>query len=254
MTRFLTLFAAVVMSACSGGGPTAPTGSSNQSGLTFTTPNLGGVSAGQVNSGYSFCRPPISGNDLCDATATNPTGGQPPYHFELGTGGGFPPIGMRLNLNGTLTGTPTVAGVSNFVVCAVDLAGRSACDTVRFTVDAAGTTTPPPSSGSGSSSFDGTYDFRFAYPTGPGTNQAFTPWARIFRVTNGILTTTDGLLRGTVDSSGRVVATSVCPQNESLRANWQGTLRLGGTSGKFGDGTYACVGLRSYDWFVDGGR
>ena len=139
----IALFVFVVMSGC--GGPAKPTPvnpppapAPSSPALAFTTPNLGGVYAGQANSGYSFCRPAISGNDLCGSSSTNPSGGTPPYTFELGTGGGFPPIGMHLNLNGTLTGTPSVQGTSNFIVCAVDLVNSSKCDTVRFIVD------PPP--------------------------------------------------------------------------------------------------------------
>lgn len=139
------LILAVLTISCSGGGggvtPASPT-PRPASGLTFTTPNLS-VAAGPTT-GYSFCRPPITGNDLCGATSTNPTGGQPPYTFQLGAGSGFPPIGMHLNLNGTLTGTPSVAGVSNFVVCAVDLSRNTACDTVRFTVDPAPVSPPAP--------------------------------------------------------------------------------------------------------------
>jgi hypothetical protein len=150
----IAIVAALTMN-CSGGGGVSPASPTPRpaSGLTFTTPNLS-VAVGVPNTGYSFCRPPITGNDLCGAASTNPTGGQPPYSFQLGAGSGFPPIGMHLNLNGTLTGTPTVAGVSNFVVCAVDLSRNSACDTVRFTVEpgaAAPPASPPPAPPAGGS-------------------------------------------------------------------------------------------------------
>lgn len=76
---------------------------------------------------YSFCKPDLPNTDtaLCDSSATNPTGGQPPYHFQLGSGVGFPPLGLSLRLNGILRGTPSVAGTSTFVVQAVDLAGTA---------------------------------------------------------------------------------------------------------------------------------
>jgi len=84
---------------------------------------------------HSFCKPELSGNaTLCLGTATNPTGGQPPYHFQLDTGIGFPPIGLSLGLNGILNGTPSITGTSVFSVCAVDVAGQSACSTVTMTV------------------------------------------------------------------------------------------------------------------------
>lgn len=95
---------------------------------------------------YSFCQPEITGNALCQ-NSTDPMGGQPPYHFQLGTGVGFPPIGMTLNLNGTLTGTPNFAGTSRFSVCAVDLVASFSCANVALTIDPA-PTTPPPSTNS----------------------------------------------------------------------------------------------------------
>jgi hypothetical protein len=58
----------------------------------------------------------------------NPSGGNPPYHFQLDSGTGFPPMGLALNPDGTVTGTPTVVGNVSFRVCAVDQSGTQACD------------------------------------------------------------------------------------------------------------------------------
>lgn len=85
----------------------------------------------------SLCDPaPSNPNDLCGAfeDADNPWGGSYPYHFVLGSGVGFLPLGLTLNLNGLITGTPTSAGTSEFEVCAVDLGGNQDCDTVAITV------------------------------------------------------------------------------------------------------------------------
>lgn len=79
---------------------------------------------------YSFCKPDLNKtSDLCGGVnaATNPTGGKPPYHFQLDSGSGFPPMGLSLNLNGMLTGTPTIADERSFSVCAVDLSGNQDC-------------------------------------------------------------------------------------------------------------------------------
>jgi hypothetical protein len=142
-TRVRVLLLLLAAAACSGGSSgSTSTGPGAPSRLTFTGPgSLGGVNVGE-NVFYSFCRPPIAGNDLCQ-NSTDPSGGQPPYHFQLGSGVGFPPIGMFLNLNGTLTGTPTVATTAHFSVCAVDLAGSSSCSTVALTIDTALTHSPP---------------------------------------------------------------------------------------------------------------
>jgi len=91
---------------------------------------------------YSFCQqePPVTlTSDLCGGpfdNSINPTGGEGPYHFTLGTSGGFPPFGMFLNLNGLLTGAPSAASVNPFyfTVCAVDLAERQKCRETSLTV------------------------------------------------------------------------------------------------------------------------
>lgn len=76
------------------------------------------------------------------------TGGTPPYYFILGTFGGFPPMGIVLQPNGMLTGTPSIARAipAQFMVCAVDLAGNSTrdCASIAMRVDPAIPTPPPP--------------------------------------------------------------------------------------------------------------
>jgi len=68
------------------------------------------------------------------------TGGHPPYHFQLDTLGGFPPLGLVLAPSGTLSGTPSTTGSASFRVCAVDLDGASVCKPVIVTVNDCGTT------------------------------------------------------------------------------------------------------------------
>lgn len=121
---------AVLTGACGGAAIDRPT--SNP--VVFNADAVMNGTVGQPFS-HSFCRPNLTGNaELCAGTSTNPTGGQAPYHFQLGSGVGFPPVGLSLGLNGILSGTPSAAGVSTFSVCAVDLAGLSACRTVTMTV------------------------------------------------------------------------------------------------------------------------
>ena len=80
---------------------------------------------------YSFCKPDCTDeNDICGSSANpseNPTGGNGPYHFQLDSGSGFPPLGLTLYPNGLLMGTPTVAGEKTFTVCAVDMGGYQRC-------------------------------------------------------------------------------------------------------------------------------
>lgn len=98
---------------------------------------------------FHFCEPPaaISGatcGGLAD-TATNPTGGRPPYSFVKKSG--FLPPGITLELNGTLSGTPTQAGTYNFRLCAKDLYGGEGCQNLAVVVnksEASATTIPTP--------------------------------------------------------------------------------------------------------------
>lgn len=56
------------------------------------------------------------------------------YTFYLGSGIGFPPMGMILGPDGILRGTPTGRG-GNFEVCVKDVGGNSKCIKVHLTVD-----------------------------------------------------------------------------------------------------------------------
>jgi hypothetical protein len=64
------------------------------------------------------------------------TGGVEPIRYQLETAGGFPPIGLTLGVNGTLSGTPTTltARPVPFSVCAVDATGRSVCSPATVTI------------------------------------------------------------------------------------------------------------------------
>jgi len=90
---------------------------------------------------YSFCDPPTTGPTIScpppGSTAMNPSGGSPPYHFQYGTLGGFPPFGLSLGKDGQLTGTPNAATTGktySFVVCAIDLKADYVCRNVSIAV------------------------------------------------------------------------------------------------------------------------
>src|SRR3989344_5652348 len=57
------------------------------------------------------------------------------YTFYLGSGVGFPPMGLVLGIDGVLKGTPTAKGTSKFQVCVKDVGGRSTCRTYSLTVN-----------------------------------------------------------------------------------------------------------------------
>jgi len=73
------------------------------------------------------------------------TGGTEPYYYQTaGLSAGTPPLGMVLNPNGNLTGTPTIPGKYDFSVCAIDSTGEtSSCEPTSITVVTAGTPVPP---------------------------------------------------------------------------------------------------------------
>jgi len=62
------------------------------------------------------------------------------YTYYLGSGVGFPPLGLILGIDGVLKGTPTAAGTSKFQVCVKDVGGRSTCRTYSLTVNPTNTT------------------------------------------------------------------------------------------------------------------
>jgi len=86
---------------------------------------------------YSYCNPkPADKLGLCGGINpnNNPRGGKGPYSFYLGSGTGFPPFGLSLNLNGILSGIPTAAGERTFEVCAKDIGGDYDCESYTMTI------------------------------------------------------------------------------------------------------------------------
>jgi len=119
----------------------------SQQSIIFSTPDTLSVTAGEEFK-YSFCNPePTSQTSPCGPMpeTTNPTGGNPPYHFQLGSGTGFPPFGLSLGKDGILRGTVdsrATPGSYQIEVCAVDLNGNAVCHTVTIIVTAAETPAP----------------------------------------------------------------------------------------------------------------
>jgi hypothetical protein len=131
-------------------------------------------------------------------TTFDAEGGLPPYHFQLGSGVGFPPHDIVLDANGELSGTPTVAGTATFNVCVVDTSGKDACEDVTMTVEAAQVTV------TGNTDLNGTvgdelsesYDAQggvppYQFSVGPGGT-----------LPDGISLSADGSLSGTPAAGG----------------------------------------------------
>jgi hypothetical protein len=175
----------------------APSGSP----LVFTAPaTLPDATVGVYYS-YSFCVPEPAGPLYpCGPMppTTNPTGGSPPYHFQLDSGVGFPPMGLSLSKDGPLTGTPTTPGTSTFRVCAVDLEANSVCRTVTLTV---GTTV-------------GTYVGNF---TGSTTSTIGCVWT--INITGTITATISGSGTAANPYKGTATATATATQTAPLGCN-----------------------------------
>ena len=75
---------------------------------------------GRLNASDSTCGDPLN-------PSATVRGGNPPYHFQLDTMGGFPPLGMWVDVNGVLRGAPKNNRPATFSVCAVDLSARYEC-------------------------------------------------------------------------------------------------------------------------------
>ena len=90
----------------------------------------------------------------------------------------------------------------------------------------------------GVSKFDGAYNFFFKYPSPSG--QASRTLTRYLIISNGVVSSSDRLASGSVDSFGKITFQTPCPINSST-ATWTGTMNASALSGSnFGQGTYTC--------------
>jgi hypothetical protein len=162
--------------------------------LTFTAPTSLVATVGSAYR-FSFCDAD-PGAGFCTGP-NNPTGGVPPYHFQLDTLGGFPPFGLSLGLNGTLNGTPTTVDDRTFAVCAVDQVGTNVCRTLTMSVGV-GT----------SGSYQGTFQGPFSESGYFGYWPATCNWNPTYTgsVSMQISVATDGSVSGTATITGTVSA------------------------------------------------
>ena len=94
---------------------------------------------------------------LCNVQVATAASGTPPYHFVSSQfAGGLPPLGMKVDLNGWLTGPARQQGIFTFGVCAVDSVARQSCQTTTVTV----------TSQSASGTYSGNINLPNLYPAG----------------------------------------------------------------------------------------
>jgi len=90
-------------------------------------------------------------DEPCNVVIASATGGSPPYYYRSDyLRHGPPPMGMKVNLNGSLTGTPSETGTFALAVCVIDLIGASSCDTATVIVTPRNAILSVHKSGSGS--------------------------------------------------------------------------------------------------------
>jgi len=114
----------------------------------ITLPHLGGNLAYEIHPPATIgvpCRYDFA-DALIPSLDPNYNGDRSGYTFYLGSGVGFPPMGLILGVDGILKGTPTGKG-GNFQVCVKDVGGRSVCRTYHLAMNPKNTettTTAPP--------------------------------------------------------------------------------------------------------------
>lgn len=167
-----------------------------------------------------------TGITYTNSVVANISGGSPPYHYQSDSfATGTPPIGMIVDLNGNLTGTPSIVGTYTFGVCAIDSVGASSCGTTTISVVSITTF-------SGSVSGSGSFSRVFTFPGGSTTCTFSDSFAQTITLT---MTTQ---ANGTTSSSTHVLSNLVSTATSgstptftctSSSINWDHTLQASGT-------------------------
>jgi uncharacterized protein (TIGR03437 family) len=213
--------------------------------LTFNPLALPAATAGGAYS-FDFCRPAANICGSTTQTQIDPTGGVPPYHFQLALGS-FPPIGLVLAPSGVISGTldPGVnPGAYPFGVCAVDSAANSVCSQVSLTVNPAQQVNPPAAGGP----FDGTYFGSIGVTSGVCGGVPVAPSSNVleFTVVNGQVTSINAAgnqgttVSGTIASDGSVQGFAASFYT-TMRVTFQGKFLLNSLGTVTGSGTWSSV-------------
>lgn len=108
----------------------------NQAGY-ITLPNLGNRNVYNIPQEATIGVPAsYDFEELIPLLDPNYNGDRSMYTFYLGSGVGFPPMGLVLGINGVLSGTPT-GRASKFQVCVKDVGGNSKCRIYYLNVNSA---------------------------------------------------------------------------------------------------------------------
>lgn len=159
------------------------------------------------------------------------TGGTPPYYCYLDSlAHGAPPMGMSIDLNGRLTGTPKSAGTYRFGVCVVDIVARESCKETTVTV----------------SSFSGVYTGAYHGTGYVGGDSYSLDGLVAFSVSGTQVTVTeplDGTAQGTASGTFTAIGNGKGTFINGVPCTFSGTLTINPTSGQAsGSGIFNCSG------------
>lgn len=163
-----------------------------------------------------------TGITYTNSVVANISGGSPPYHYQSDSfATGTPPIGMIVDLNGNLTGTPSIIGTYTFGVCAIDSAGASSCGTTSISVVSITTF---------SGSFSGSGSFSRVFPLTTCTfSDSFTG-----TITLTMTTQANGTISSSTYISSNLVSTATSGSTSNFTClngstAWNNTLQASGT-------------------------
>lgn len=99
---------------------------------------------------------------------------------------------------------------------------------------------PTPTPGGPAGKYDGVYNFFVRYPIGGGRSDSQNI-DRFMIITNGIVSSRDGTMSGTVDNFGLITFTWPCVISASFLGDYRGSMNASALAGSnFGQGTYTC--------------
>lgn len=148
--------------------------------ITFTP---GSLPSGAIGTAYT-------------STTFTASGGIAPYHYAIAAGGSLP-TGITLSTSGTLSGTPTSAGVFNVSVQATDANGASATQPYSIAVGSPTLTLTPATLSAATA--EAAYNQSF---TTTGGTQPYTYTVASGSLPPGLSLSTSGVLSGTPTAAG----------------------------------------------------
>src|SRR6185312_13046422 len=198
-----TNFTVRVTDSASGAATAALSITINPPNLTITTTAL---QAGTVNAAYS--------------QALAASGGTPPYSWALASGSSLP-AGLNLSAGGTISGTPTTAGSSNFTVRVFDAASGSATAALSIAIN------PPALTITTSTLPQGTVGLAYSQPLAASGGTPPYSWSvTAGSLGAGLTMSPAGVIAGTPTAAGAFTFTAQVADNAGIKSTQSLTLQV----------------------------